>query len=59
MMKTEQEIKLAIAELLGETLALSDVMDYMHSQRMEKTKQLFDLNRMLKDMQGGDRSDQK
>ena len=56
-MKTEQEIKLAIAELLGETLALNDVMDYMHSQRMEKTKKLFELNRMLKDMQGRDRSD--
>lgn len=49
-MKTKQEIKDEIIELYGATQALSDAMDILHEQRMQKSKQMMALNHMLKDM---------
>ena len=49
-MKTKQEIKDEIIELYGATQALSEAMNALHAQRMEKTKQMMALNHMLKDM---------
>ena len=49
-MKTKQEIKEEIIELYGATQALSDAMNLLHAQRMEKSKQMMALNQMLKDM---------
>ena len=51
-MKTKQEIKEEIIELYGATQALSDAMNLLHTQRMEKSKQMMALNQMLKDMDG-------
>ena len=48
-MKTKQEIKEEIIELYGATQALGNVMDILHAQRMEKSKQMMALNQMLKD----------
>jgi hypothetical protein len=42
-------IKEEIAELYGAINALSNAMDYLHQQRMEKTKQMFALNQTLKE----------
>ena len=53
-MKTKQEIKEEIIELYGATQALNDVMNILHAQRMEKSKQMMALNHMLKDMGGDD-----
>ena len=53
-MKTKQEIKDEIIELYGATQALNDVMNLLHAQRMEKTKQLMALNHMLKEMDDKD-----
>lgn len=49
-MKTKQEIKDEIIELYGATQALNAVMDLLHAQRMEKSRQMMALNHMLKDM---------
>jgi len=49
-MKTKQEIKDEINELYGANEALSEVMDMLHAQSMEKMKKMFALNQMLKDM---------
>ena len=49
-MKTKQEIKEEIIELYGATQALGDAMNILHTQRMEKSKQMMALNQMLKDM---------
>ena len=49
-MKTKEEIKDEIIELYGATKALSDAMDVLHAQRMEKSKQMMALNHMLKEM---------
>jgi hypothetical protein len=49
-MKTKQEIKDEIIELYGATQALSDAMNILHAQRMEKSKAMMALNQMLKDM---------
>lgn len=49
-MKTKQEIKEEIIELYGATQALSDAMNLLHTQRMEKSKQMMALNQMLKEM---------
>jgi len=49
-MKTKDEIKDEIIELYGATQALSDAMNILHAQRMEKSKQMMALNQMLKDM---------
>ncbi len=51
-MKTKQEIKDEIIELYGATQALSDAMNILHAQRMEKSKAMMALNQMLKDMDG-------
>jgi predicted nucleic acid-binding protein len=51
MSKTVQEIKDEIIELYGATQALGEVMNVLHAQRMEKSKQMMALNQMLKDMQ--------
>jgi hypothetical protein len=52
-MKTKQEIKDEIIELHGAAQALSGVMDLLHEQRMQKTRQMMALNQMLKDMDDG------
>jgi hypothetical protein len=49
-MKTKQEIKDEIKELYGANEALSEIMDMLHAQSMEKMKKMFALNHMLKDM---------
>ena len=49
-MKTKEEIKDEIIELYGATTALSEAMNVLHAQRMEKSKQMMALNQMLKDM---------
>ena len=49
-MKTKQEIKDEIIELYGAAQALSDAMNILHAQRMEKSKQMMALNHMLKEM---------
>jgi hypothetical protein len=49
-MKTKQEIKEEILELHGANEALSEVMDTIHAQCMEKMKRMFALNQMLKEM---------
>ena len=53
-MKTKQEIKDEIIELHGATLALGEAMNFLHAQRMEKSKQMMALNHMLKDMEEDD-----
>ena len=53
-MKTKQEIKDEIVELYGATQALGEVMNILHAQRMEKSKQMMALNHMLKEMDGDD-----
>ena len=57
-MKTKEEIKDEIIELYGATQALSDAMNILHAQRMEKSKQMMALNHMLKEM-GDDESGEK
>ena len=52
-MKTKQEIKDEIIELHGAAQALSNAMDLLHEQRMQKTRQMMALNQMLKDMDDG------
>ena len=54
MSKTKQEIKDEINELYGATMALSKAMQQIHELQMEKTKQMFALNQMLKDMKDDD-----
>lgn len=49
-MKTKQEIKEEIIELYGATQALGEVMNLLHAQRMEKSKQMSALSYLLKDM---------
>ena len=51
-MKTKEKIKEEIIELYGATQALGEAMNVLHAQRMEKGKQMFALNQMLKEMQG-------
>lgn len=53
-MKTKEEIKDEIIELHGATLALGEAMNFLHAQRMEKSKQMMALNHMLKEMGGDD-----
>ena len=50
-MKTIQEIKYELNELYGAVMALSKAMTTIHEQQTEKTKQMFALNEMLKEMQ--------
>jgi len=50
-MKTKEEIKEEIIELYGATQALSDAMNFLHAQRMEKSKQMMALSHMLKEME--------
>ena len=49
-MKTKQEIKDEINELYGANEALRAVQNMIHAHSMEKMKQMFALNQMLKDM---------
>lgn len=51
-MKTKQEIKDEILELYGANETLRAVMNMLHAQSMEKMKQMFALNQMLKEMDG-------
>ena len=53
-MKTKEEIKEEIIELYGATQALSEAMNFLHAQRMEKSKQMMALNHMLKEMEDKD-----
>ena len=53
-MKTKEEIKDEIIELHGATLALGEAMNFLHAQRMEKSKQMLALNHMLKEMEADD-----
>jgi peptidoglycan hydrolase CwlO-like protein len=57
-MKTKQEIKEEIIELYGAIKALDDAMNTLHTQRMEKSKQMMALNHMFKDM-GDDEFEEK
>jgi hypothetical protein len=50
-MKTTREIQDEILELYGANEALERVMNDLHAQTMEKMKQMFALNQMLKDME--------
>ena len=50
-MKTKEEIKDEIIELYGATQALSEAMNFLHAQRMEKSKQMMALNHMLKELE--------
>jgi hypothetical protein len=57
-MKTIQEIKDELNELYGATMALAKALEVIHDQQMEKTKQMFALNHLLKEMQNkGDKND--
>jgi hypothetical protein len=49
-MKTKEEIKNEILELYGANEALRAVQNMIHAHSMEKMKQMFALNQMLKDM---------
>ena len=49
-MKTKQEIKDEINELYGANEALLILQNMIHAQSMEKMKQMFTLNQMLKEM---------
>lgn len=49
-MKTKEEIKDEILELYGANEALRKVMNLLHAQSLENSKQMFALNHMLKDM---------
>jgi hypothetical protein len=53
-MKTKQEIKDELNELYGATMALSKAMEAIHEQQMEKTRQMFALNHMLREMDSKD-----
>jgi len=52
-MKTKDEIKEEIAELYGAYQALSEAMNQLHKQQMEKTEKMFALNHMLREMEEG------
>jgi len=45
-MKTKQEIKEEIIELYGATQALSDAIEILHEQRMQKSKQMIAMNQI-------------
>lgn len=49
-MKTKEEIKNEILELYGANEVLRTLQEILHAQRMEKSKQMFALNHMLKEM---------
>jgi hypothetical protein len=49
-MKTKEEIKNEILELYGANEALRAIQNMIHAHSMEKMKQMFALNQMLKDM---------
>jgi len=55
-MKTKEEIKDEIKELYGANEALSEIMDTLHAQSMEKMKKMFALNQMLKNMDDEEQS---
>ena len=50
-MSAIEVIKEEIIELYGATQALSEAMNFLHAQRMEKSKQMMALNHMLKEME--------
>jgi hypothetical protein len=54
MSKTKQEIRDEINELYGATMALGKAMEQMHELQMEKTKQMFALNHLIKNMKDDD-----
>jgi len=49
-MKTKEEIKNEILELYGANEALRSVQNMIHVHSMEKIKQMFALNQMLREM---------
>jgi len=49
-MKTKEEIKNEILELYGANETLRAIQNMIHAQSMEKMKQMFALNQMLKEM---------
>jgi hypothetical protein len=49
-MKTKEEIKDEIKELYGANESLRAIQNMIHAHSMEKMKQMFALNQMLKDM---------
>jgi hypothetical protein len=49
-MKTKEEIKNEILELYGANEALRAVQNTIHALSLEKTKQMFALNHMLREM---------
>jgi hypothetical protein len=49
-MKTKEEIKNEILELYGANEALRAIQNMIHAHSLEKMKQMFALNHMLKEM---------
>jgi hypothetical protein len=54
MSKTKQEVRDEINELYGAIIALGTAMEHIHDLQEEKTKQMFALNQMIKDMKDHD-----
>jgi hypothetical protein len=55
-MKTKEEIKNEILELYGANEALRAIQNMIHVHSMEKMKQMFALNQMLREMDDEDKS---
>jgi len=53
-MKTKEEIKNEILELYGANEALRAVQNMIHAHSLEKMKQMYALNHMLKEMEDPD-----
>jgi uncharacterized coiled-coil DUF342 family protein len=53
-MKTKEEIQEELTELYGALQALRDAMNYLHDQQIDKSKKMFALNNMLRDMENKD-----
>ena len=56
-MKTKEEIKDELTELYGANIALNEVMEYLHSKRMDLTRKMFALKNMLNEMDDGDKNE--
>jgi hypothetical protein len=53
-MKTKEEIQDELIELYGALRMLRDAMNYLHDQQIEKSKQMYALNNMLREMKEGE-----
>jgi len=50
-MKTVDELRNELNELYGAIMALSVVMQTVHQQQQEKTKQMFEIKQLIRDLQ--------